>query len=75
MVKLTNKALSLINKPRPRRRLMEVLDCTEQTIRLYIKDNSDNLTKASALQVIREETGLENHEILEPAQAEKEPQS
>lgn len=65
MTKLTTKALKAINRPRPRTRLALVLDCTEQTIRAYIKDNSDNLTKAAALVVIREETGLKDQEILE----------
>ena len=75
MTKLTTKAISAINKPKPRIRLALALDCTEQTIRTYIKDNSDNLTKASALQVIREETGLTDSEILEKDEQESVPQS
>lgn len=31
----------------------------------YVKDNESDLTKASALKVIREETGLTDMEILE----------
>lgn len=38
---------------------------SEQTVYRYISDNSDNLTKAAALKVIREETGLTDEEILE----------
>jgi predicted transcriptional regulator len=64
MAKLTSKALIAINRPRPRTRLALELGCTEQTIRVYIKDNSDNLTKVSAMKVIREETGLTDSEIL-----------
>lgn len=65
MTKLTNKALDMINQPRTRTRLALELKCTDNTIRAYIKHNSDNLTKAAALQVIREETGLKDSEILE----------
>jgi hypothetical protein len=64
-MKLTQKALKAINNPTTRRRLMDVLGCTEFTIARYIQKNSDNLTKAAAMQVIREETGLADSEILD----------
>ena len=64
-MKLSNKALKAINTPAIRRRLMDTLDCTEFTIARYIQKNSDNLTKAAALQIIREVTGLSDAEILE----------
>lgn len=38
---------------------------SEPTIYRYINDNDDNLTKAAALRVIREETGLTDDQILE----------
>jgi hypothetical protein len=64
-MKLTQKALKAINTPITRRRLMDVLGCTEFTIARYIQKNSDNLTKAAAMQVIRELTGMSDGEILE----------
>lgn len=64
-MKLTQKVLKAINNPVTRRRLMDVLGCTEFTIARYIQKNSDNLTKAAAMQVIREVTGLTDNEILE----------
>jgi hypothetical protein len=64
-MKLSQKALKAINNPATRRRLMDVLDCTEFTIARYIQKNSDNLTKAAAMQVIRDITGLADGEILE----------
>lgn len=64
---LTKKALQAINKPKIRLKLAVALDVTEQTIFLYIKKNSDNLTKAKALEVIKEQTGLSVDEILEKA--------
>lgn len=64
-MKLTQKALRAINNPRTRKPLMDVLGRTEFTILKYIIMNSDNLTKAAALQVIREVTGLPDSEILE----------
>jgi hypothetical protein len=64
-MKLSPKALKAINNPVTRRRLMDVLGCTEFTIARYIQKNSDNLTKAAAMQVIRDVTGLADSEILE----------
>jgi transcriptional antiterminator len=64
-MKLSQKALKAINTPVIRRRLMDALGCTEFTISRYIQKNSDNLTKAAAMQVIREVTGLPDSEILE----------
>jgi transcriptional antiterminator len=64
-MKLSQKALIAINTPVIRRRLMDALGCTEFTISRYIQKNSDNLTKAAALKVIREVTGLSDSEILE----------
>lgn len=37
---------------------------SDSTIYKYVKDNSDNLTKAAALKVIREETGLPDAQLL-----------
>lgn len=64
---LTANAISLINKPRVRVRLAMELDCSEQSVIRYINANQVNgeLTKAAALKVIREETGLSDTEILE----------
>ena len=70
-MKLSEKALKAINKPSVRRRLMDVLDCTEFTISRYIPKNSYNLTKAAAMQVIREVSGLPDEEILETAYGAK----
>jgi transcriptional antiterminator len=64
-MKLNQKALKAINNPVTRRRLMDALGCTEFTISRYIQKNSDNLTKAAAMEVIREITGLPDNEILE----------
>lgn len=66
-LKLNQEALKAINNPVTRRRLMDVLGCTEFTIARYIQKNSDNLTKAAAMVIIRETTGLNDSEILEPA--------
>lgn len=48
-----------------RRRLKDVLDISEPTLLRMLNDNRDDLTKAAALKVIREETGLSDQEILE----------
>lgn len=64
-MRLTEMALKDINTPSTRIKLAMALQCTEQTIIRYIDSNSDNLTKAAALAVIRQETGLDDSEILE----------
>ena len=45
--------------------IMLALDCSPSSARDYVKNNSDNLTKAAMLKVIREEFGLSDEEILE----------
>ena len=64
-MQLSQKALKAINNPPTRRLLMDALGCTEFTIARYIQKNSDNLTKAGAMQVIRQATGLPDDKILE----------
>jgi hypothetical protein len=50
---------------RIRTRLSLVLKRSVYQIMRYLEENSDNLTKAAALDVIREETGLSDDQILE----------
>jgi hypothetical protein len=40
-------------------------DVSEQSVRRWVSDNNVMLTTASALKVIREETGLKDSQILE----------
>lgn len=63
-MKLTSLALDKIRDKRIRALLALALDVTDQSIVNYIKGNSDELTKAAALKVIREETGLTDDQIL-----------
>ena len=69
-MKLTQIALARINNPKTRIKLAGALEVTEQSIIRYIKDNNDELTKAAALVVIREETKLTDKQILEQATEE-----
>lgn len=52
--------------------VMTGLDVAYTTARGYVKDNSDNLTKAAMLKVIREEFGLTDVEILEESEEKEE---
>ena len=65
-MKITKKAISRLSV-RARNRLALELDCSVQTIERWIRLNEDNggLTKALALQIISEETELDQSEILE----------
>lgn len=68
-MKLTQKAIDAIKTDiKVRARLSLALDRSSFTIDKWIKTNDDKLTKAASLQVIREETGLTDAEILEAAE-------
>jgi transcriptional regulator with XRE-family HTH domain len=45
--------------------LMAALDISQPTLSRFLNDNDENLTKAAALKVIREELGLTDDEILD----------
>lgn len=70
-MRLSQKALQLINTSKVRLRLAMQFDCTERWISQLIKENQQDgdLTKASALNIIREHTGLSDDEILEEGEA------
>jgi hypothetical protein len=71
-MRLTQTALDKIKKPAIRMRIAVALGITDQAVIKLIKRRSDNLTKIAAIQVIREETGLSDEQILEetePARA------
>jgi transposase len=65
-MRLSSLAISKISV-RTKNRLALELGCSVQTIERWIKQNEDNgnLTKATALQVIEQETELDQSEILE----------
>lgn len=62
---ITQAALKKINTVSTRLKIAVALSVSEQTIIRYITENHENLTKAAALKVIRETTGLNDSEILE----------
>lgn len=53
------------------KKLAEALGVSSVTMWRYLKENSDDLTKAAALVVIRDETGLTDDEILEATEPVK----
>jgi hypothetical protein len=48
-----------------RKRIKEALDISEPTLARLLRENDEDLTKAAALKVIREELGISDSEILE----------
>jgi hypothetical protein len=66
-MKLTHIALLAVRGSREQivPKLALALGVHERTVYRYIKDNTDDLTKAAALRVIREETGLADDQIVE----------
>lgn len=65
-MKLSQLALQRIQDSRSLpKKLQEALGVSRVTMWKYLKDNSDELTKAAAIKVIREETGLSDAQILE----------
>lgn len=72
-MKITETVLQAINKADIRLKLALGLSFSETWIRSLIADNKDNgpLTTAKALQVIREETGFTDSQILEESTIEE----
>lgn len=70
-MKLSERAISAINNRATILKLALALDFTELWINKLIAANKQDaaLTNASALKVIREETGLTDQEILEEEKA------
>lgn len=65
-MKLTEKAIAAIrNNKRVRARLQLDLNKSEYTIARYIINNDIMLTTATALAVIKEETGMTEDELIE----------
>lgn len=62
---ITQNTLKKINTVSTRLKIAVALNVSEQTVIRYITENHENLTKAAALKVIREETGFTDIEILE----------
>ena len=70
-MKLKDEVLqAIMERPTIRLRLAEALGVTEQTIIKNIKVNHDNLTKASALAIIRTMLNLTDDEILDVEETE-----
>lgn len=65
-MKLTETVIQRISdsKSLPKK-LRDALGVSRTTFWRYINENNDSLTKAAALNIIREETGLTDDQILE----------
>jgi hypothetical protein len=72
-MKLTTGALGGITL-RAKNRIALELDCSVQTVERWMKENENNgnLTKAKAVSIISEETGLNEQDILEDSRVEEE---
>ena len=77
-MKLTDNVIVIIGDntdqqaKRIRTKLALALKCTERWIQDCIKENKDNgaLTKYAAVDILREETGLSDNEILDMSEVE-----
>lgn len=70
-MKLTAKAIEEIKGNKRLRGLLALaLDRTDYTILRWLKpgEDSDDLTKATAIEIIKKETGMSESEILEEEQ-------
>jgi hypothetical protein len=72
-MKLSDKAIKAITTQATNRLALE-FKCSVYTVSRWVKDNESNgdLTKARAIQIIAEETGLPETEILENSDVEQE---
>lgn len=70
IMRLTELALNTVRRNVRCKNLLALeLNVSVFTIGRYLDANSDNLTKAAALKVIRDETGLKDSEILEAGES------
>jgi hypothetical protein len=67
--------LAIKGSPETRKRIREALKVSNPTITHYLNSNHENLTKAASLEVIREDFGMTDSEILESADALSESQN
>jgi len=67
-MKLKKSVLKMLDNNRGLALIMLGCGCSHSAAREYVKNNSDNLTKAAMLKVIREEFGLTDTEILEESE-------
>lgn len=56
--------LALRGSKEARKRIIELTGAHPETVRVWIKYKRDELTKASIMAIIREETGLTDEQIL-----------
>lgn len=72
-MKLTDDAIKAMTL-RARNRIAIELDCSVQTVDRWIKENEDNgnMTKTLVVQIISEETGLNQDQILEESDVKEE---
>lgn len=61
---IKQNVLTEINRIQTRLKIAVALRVSEQTVIRYITENHENLTKAAAMKVIREVTGLPDEEII-----------
>lgn len=75
-MKLSYKAIQAITT-KTRTRLALDMNCSVYTVDRWINDNEENgdLTKSKCIQIISEETGLQNSEILEEEVVSNEPKN
>ena len=64
-MKIKQSVLQLLDCNKGYGTIMIALDCSFSSARSYVKNNSDDLTKAAALRAISKFTGIEEEAILE----------
>jgi predicted transcriptional regulator len=65
-MKLSKRVSEMVKtSTRTKTRVALALGVSSFTVDRYLDRDSDNLTKAAAMQIIREETGLADDQILE----------
>lgn len=69
-MKITKSCIEMVRKsPSCQAAIAEALGVSLYTVQKYIRENSEELTKAAALDVLMEHTGLTRDEILEKTKA------
>lgn len=72
-MKLSKVALLALrgSTPEVKERIATALNVSDKSVYRYLLNNDDSLTKAAVMKIIREETGLEDSQILEEVSQEE----
>jgi hypothetical protein len=66
-MELSKAYKTVLQSPEIKKAISKQEGITEEAVRRWIRNNSKNLTRASVLRLVRDETGLDEEQLLDDA--------